>query len=340
MANQEATVKLNADISQLKSEMQKASRIIKQANAEFKTAAAGMDKWSDNADGLQAKLKQLNTVLGAQKKQLSLLEQELEDTIKLNGKNSAAADNMRLRIEGQKAAIANTERQIRNYDKELAVMNGDLNKTEDELKDVTTASDKASDGFSVMKGALSDLVATGIKAAISGLKDLYNVAKEAYEEFDKGADAVIKATGATGEAAKELERNYTNLTQNVIGDMEAMGSALGEVNTRFGFTGEELENATEQFIKFADITGTDATESVRLVSRALENAGMESSEYAHLLDVLAKAGQTTGVSVSNLTESVTKNGATLRQLGYTTEESVAMLAKFEKEGVNTETVLA
>ena len=49
-----------------------------------------------------------------------------------------------------------------------------------------------------MKGVMADLVASGIKAAIAGFKNLVNVAKEAYEEFDKGADAVIKATGATG----------------------------------------------------------------------------------------------------------------------------------------------
>ena len=340
MANQEATVKLNADISQLKSEMQKASRVIKQANAEFKTAAAGMDKWSDNADGLQAKLKQLNTVLGAQKKQLSLLEQELEDTIKLNGENSAAADNMRLRIEGQKAAIANTEKQIRNYDKELKIVNGELDDTADAAEETEKATDKMSDGFTVAKGVLADLVASGIKLAISALKDLAKYAMEAYKEFDEGADAVIKATGATGEAAKELEESYNNVAHNVVGDMGEIGSALGEVNTRFGFTGKELEDATEQFIKFADITGTDATSAVKLVSRAIENSGMEAKDYTKLLDVLAKAGQATGVSVDSLAESVTKNGATLRQLGYTTEESIAMLAKFEKEGVNADTVLA
>lgn len=340
MANQEATVKLNADISQLKSEMQKASRVIKQANAEFKTAAAGMDKWSDNADGLQAKLKQLNTVLGAQKKQLSLLEQELEDTIKLNGANSAAADNMRLRIEGQKAAIAKTEKEIKKYDTELKVVNGELDNTADAEEKTEKATDKMSDGFTTAKGVLADLVASGIKMAISALKDLAKYAMEAYKEFDEGADAVIKATGATGDAAKELEESYNRVAHNVIGDMGDIGSALGEVNTRFGFTGDELESATEQFMKFADITGVDATSAVKLVSRAIENSGMEAKDYTRLLDVLAKAGQSTGVSVDSLAESVTKNGATLRQLGYTTEESIAMLAKFEKEGVNADTVLA
>ena len=108
MPSQEATVKLNADISNLQREMQKASARSKWRMPNSKTAAAGMDKWSDNADGLEAKLKQLNTVLGAQKTQLGLLEKELKDTIELNGENSAAADKVRLRIEGQKAAIANT----------------------------------------------------------------------------------------------------------------------------------------------------------------------------------------------------------------------------------------
>lgn len=340
MPNNEATVKLNADISQLQSQMQKASRTIKLANAEFKTAAASMDKWSTSEEGLKAKLKQLNTVLGAQKTQLGLLEKELEDTIKLNGENSAAADQMRLRVEGQKAAIANTEKQIRKYDQELDVMTGDLDQAGKEMNDVTKSTDKASDGFTVMKGALADLVASGIKLAIKGFKDLINTAKEAYEEFDKGADAVIKATGATGEAAKELTNSYNNVAHNVVGDMESIGSALGEINTRFGFTGKELENATEQFAKFADITGTDATEAVRLVSRAMENAGMDAKDYSKLLDTLAKAGQTTGVSASTLAEAITKMGAPMRQLGFSTEESIAMFAQFEKEGVNTETVLA
>ena len=340
MPNNDTTTKFRADISQLKTAMQQAQREVKLANAQFKAAASTMDDWSKSSDGLQAKLKQLTTVQGAQRKQLSLLENELELTKKEYGENSKEADNLRIRIENQKAALNETTKQIDKYTKELDDCGRETDQLGDESKDTAKDMGEMSDGFTVAKGALADLVASGIKAAITGLKNLAKAAMEAYEEFDKGADAVIKATGATGDAAKELEESYNNVAHNIVGDMGDIGSALGEVNTRFGFTGSELEEASEQFLKFADITGTDATEAVRLVSRAIENSGMEAKDYTKLLDVLAKAGQTTGVSVSNLTESVTKNGATLRQLGYTTEESVAMLAKFEKEGVNTETVLA
>lgn len=340
MPNNETTTKFKADISQLKTAMQQAQREVKLANAQFKAAASSMDDWSKSSDGLSAKLKQLNTVQNAQVKQLNLLKNELDLTVKQYGENSKEADNLRIRIENQKAALNNTTKEIDQYTKELDECGKETDQLGDESKETEKQVGNLSDGFTITKGALADLVASGIKAAISELKDLAGAAKEAYQEFDAGADAVIKATGATGDAAKELEKSYNTVAHNVIGDMGDIGSALGEVNTRFGFTGSELEEATESFLKFSDITGTDAVDSVRLVSRAIENSGMEAKDYTKLLDVLAKAGQTTGVSVSNLAESVTKNGATLRQLGYTTEESVAMLAQFEKEGVNTETVLA
>ena len=340
MPNNESTTKFKADISQLKSAMQQAQREVKLANAQFKAAASSMDDWSKSADGIQAKLKQLNTVQQAQRKQLNLLENELVLVSKEYGENSKEADELRIRIENQKAALNNTTKEIDKYTKELDECGKETEDLGKESTETEKDVDKLSDGFTVAKGVLADLVSAGINAAIQGLKNLASAAKEAYDEFDKGADAVIKSTGATGEAAKELEESYNNVAHNVIGDMGDIGSALGEVNTRFGFTGQELEDATENFLKFADITGIDATNAVKLVSRAIENSGMEAKDYTKLLDVLAKAGQSTGVSVDALAQSVTKNGATLRQLGYTTEESIAMLAKFEKEGVNTDTVLA
>ena len=340
MAQNESTMKFKADVSQLKSAMQTAQRQVKLANAEFKAAASGMENWQKSTEGLNAKLKQLNKVEEQQRKQLEYLEKELALTAKEYGEDSKEADNLRIRIENQKAAINTTAKEIDKYTKELDDCGKESDQLGDEMQDVTKQTEKTSEGFTVMKGALANLVASGIKAAISGLKDLAKAAMEAYKEFDKGADAVIKATGATGDAAKELEKSYNTVAHNVIGDMEDIGAALGEVNTRFGWTGEELETATENFIKFADITGTDATEAVRLVSRAMENAGLDTKDYTKLLDMLAKAGQATGVDVATLAEQITKNGATLRQMGFSTQEAIAMLAKFEKEGVNTETVLA
>ena len=112
MAGTNTTTTFRADISQLKAQMQAAGRAVRLAASEFKAATAGLDDWGSSADGLEAKIKQLNTTLEAQKSVLSMQEQELAKTEKEYGKNSAAADRVRIAINNQKAAIASTEKSL------------------------------------------------------------------------------------------------------------------------------------------------------------------------------------------------------------------------------------
>lgn len=331
-AEDETTTKFKVDISELKANIQEANRQIRLANSEFKAATSGMDKWSESADGISAKLKQLNDVLDGEKKKLKSLEDQYELVVKEQGENSRGAEELRIKINNQKAAIGETEKQIRNYNDRLTEM-------ENGTEEANEETEKSTEGFTVMKSVLADLVASGIKAVINGLKELAKNAKEAYAEFDSGYDNLVKATGATGDTAKELEKSYANVAKSVKGDMSAIGSAVGEVNTRFGYTGEQLEKTSEKFMKFSDITGQDTTQAVQLVSRAMENAGIDSKELDTVLDQLAVAGQASGTSVAKLTENLTKYGTPMREMGLSTEESIAMLAQFEKAGVNTDTML-
>lgn len=340
MPDNQSTTSFRADISQLKAAMQQAQRQVRLAESEFQKAAAGLDDWSSSAVGLSAKLKSLNTTLDAQKKKADLARAEWEKAAQEFGENSAEAERAKIKLNQYDAQVAKTQKEVDKYTKELTDCENETGRFAKETDKAEKETKAASQGFTVMKGVLADLVASGIKAAISGLKNLASAAKEAYEEFDKGADAVVKATGATGAAAAELTESYNKVAHEVVGDMGEIGEAVGEVSTRFGLTGDELENTSEQFLKFADITGTNAKDAVRLVSRAMENAGIDAQDYAKVLDMLAKAGQDTGVDVATLAESLTKTGAPMRQLGFSTEETIAMLAQFEKNGVNTETVLA
>ena len=366
------TAKFKVDISDLKKNISDATRTIKEANATFKSQTAGMDKWADNADGLGAKLEQLDKVLGSQKTILAAYRAELErqkaayeengkraeelkkklqemadkgvdkaseeykkyktslqNVLKEQQNNEKAADDLKITILNQEAAVKNTEREIRHYQ-------GSLDNLDKSTEEVVEDTKEANEGFTVTKGILADLAATAIKKAVSGLKNLGKAAVDAYKEFDAGADNVIKATGATGEAAKGLQESYKNVSKNVTGSFDAIGSALGEVNTRFGYTGEKLETTTEDFVKFADITGTDAVSAVQSVSRVMEKAGIKSDKYGDLLDALASAAQQTGISVDDLADKLEKSGTTMQGLGFTTEETVALFALWEKTGVKTE----
>lgn len=189
-------------------------------------------------------------------------------------------------------------------------------------------------------GSKIEKMGSTVTKATAPVLALGAAAVASYNEVEAGMNNVRVATGAVGEQADALESVYREASRNVVGSFEDIGSALGELNTRFGMEGEELQNATEQTAKYAKVTGQDATQAVQEVASLMNNAQIEAKDYGKTLDELTVAGQVSGISVSKLATSVNQNAASLKEMGFNTEQSIALLANFEREGANTEGILA
>lgn len=373
---EEFTAKFKVDISDLKQNINEANRQIKLANATFKAETAGMDKWSTTADGLSSRLKQLKTVLENQKSILQSYKGQLEAQKKAydeNGRradmlrdklkeladsgvsktsdeykkyqdalkkvtreqdgNGKAVDTLSLKVLEQEAAVKDTEKQIRHYDESLENLGQETTETTEKVE-------KSSDGFTVFKGVLADLASTAIQAVISGLKDMGAAAFDAWQEFDEGADNITKRTGATGEAAKALQDVYKAVSGRVVGDLGDIGDAVGEVNTRFGLQGKELEDLSTKFLKFAELNGGDVAGAIDDVQAAMAAFNLDASDAGDVLDILNKAAQDTGVPIDQLTKSLLTNGPALQEMGFGVNTAVGFLSKLEKNGIDTGTMLA
>lgn len=195
--------------------------------------------------------------------------------------------------------------------------------------DVAKKADDISNGLSSVGKGFSTYVTAPLAA-------LGTASVVAFNAVDDGMDVMIKATGATGDAASGLEQIFKNVSGSVIGSFNDVGGAIGEVSTRFGVTGQDLETMSQDFLKFAEVTGVDATQGVALVSRAMADAGIDTADYKSVLDQLTAASQASGISVETLTENLAKYGAPMRALGFDTQDSIAIFAQWEKAGVNTE----
>jgi TP901 family phage tail tape measure protein len=299
-----------------------------------KTAQSRLGDFQTALSETTRKESSLTETVAKQESELKDLKQRYTDVAAAQGKDSTEAKALASQISSLSAELKT------NQDK-LDSAEQSANSFDKSLKQVDETSEKTtSGGLNAFTVAIGNLAANLLTAAIQKLEELGKTAIKAFEDFDAGRDALIKATGATGEAAAEMTEAYSNAVKSISGDLTSIGSAVGEVNTRFGYTGENLTKVSEDFLKFAEITGMDAVSAVQGVSRALESAGMDMEQYPELLDKIAVASQASGISADKLTDSLTTYGAQMRAIGYDTDDTIAMLAQFEKSGVNTETTLS
>jgi hypothetical protein len=158
-------------------------------------------------------------------------------------------------------------------------------------------------------------------------------------DWNDARDKIITGTGASGKALDGLMNDTKKVAGQVPQDFGTVGAAIAELNTRLGLTGEELQDVAVDALNFSRVTGVDVEDAVRTVSRTMKDWGIETENASDVMDLLFKASQETGIGVDELGNKLVQFGAPLRQLGFSMEESTALLAEFEAQGVNTELVM-
>lgn len=164
----------------------------------------------------------------------------------------------------------------------------------------------------------------------------------AYKSFlsvDDALDIVAQKTGATGEELDAMKEAARGIATEIPTDFETAAEAVGEVNTRFGLTGDELQGLSKKYVKFAKLNNTDVTSAVDSTQKALAAFGKDSKYASRLLDVLTRVSQNTGVNISTLENGLVQNAAAFEELGLNIDQSAALMGRFEKSGANGEAVM-
>lgn len=161
----------------------------------------------------------------------------------------------------------------------------------------------------------------------------------AWKQVDNAYDTVIAKTGATGESLEGLKKNVDNLATSIPTTFENAAIAIGEVNTRFGLTGEELEKVSAQFIKFAKLNQVDLNSAIDSVQKSMAAFGLSAEQTGEYLDTLNAVGQNTGINVGKLSDLMMSNSTALRSMGMNAADAAVLLGTLEKSGADTSLVM-
>jgi TP901 family phage tail tape measure protein len=183
-------------------------------------------------------------------------------------------------------------------------------------------------------------VAIAAGAAAIALATMGGAAIKASLDFEKASATIRVGTGATGDALAGLEQSFKTVYTSVPASTADAATAIADLNTRLGLTGEPLEALASQFLNLSRITGTDVAASISSATRVMHDFAVSSEEQSGALDYLFKVSQSTGIGMTNLANNMTRYGGVMRQMGFNINTSAALLGKFEKEGVNLELVLS
>lgn len=361
MSEEQLLVTLGVQDKGANKQIQALNKEIRYLDKEFKTTSRGSKEFEKTQEGLSTKLTTLEKKYDIQKLKIEAYNKQLKESKEKVETKKAELEKLKNAEGDNTKAIEKAEKQLETYQNKMRTATQNINLAEIELKNLKQDIDstnealknKSLDEYKAKMQELSkgldnagnkiDKVGKGIttlgkgaSVASAGIVAAGTAGVASYKEVKVGLDNVIKATGATDEAAKGLETTYKNIASNSGDDFGVIGSTLGEVNTRFGFLDKKAEECTKTFLEFARINNTDATKSVQLVSRAMGDAGIKADDYKLILDQLTVAAQASGISIDKLTENLTKYGAPMRALGFDTKESIAIFASWEKAGVNTE----
>lgn len=334
------SIGLDLDAANLNRSFAEIKRNFKTLNSDLKLTGNNFKYTEKSTHSYKQRIKELDGTITGYKKNVDDLAKQYGKVSQEQGENSAEAQKLRQEYNKQANELNFLEKELEKTTTEFEefkkaqveaqrMAESGWGKTSKVFESMGPKLTKMGDGLkSIGKGLM-----IGVTAPVLGIAA---ASGKAFAEVDKGLDTVTQATGATGGELKKLQNSFKDVYGNFPEDAETVGGVLGEVNTRLGFTGKELESATESFLKFSHITGSDGVQAVQLITRAMGDAGIEADEYQSVLDMVAKAAQASGISVDTLADSITKYGAPMRAMGFEMKESIALFSQWEKSGVNTE----
>lgn len=284
---------------------------VKDLNNELSDWKEKQSKIIEKSEKSQTATSQLTAKIEEQKAELAKAKEKYTDLYLEQGKASDETRELKGKIEKLSSELHENEAKMK--DAQLAA--DDLG---EEMNDLEGSADTATGSFTILKGALADLLADGIKAVAEGIKDLATESESAYASY----------AAQTGTALEDMER-YEEQMQKLFNS--GMGEDMGDIAEAMAqvkqLTGEidpsKLYSLTDGALTLRDTFDFDIQESMRAVKMLMDQFGVSGEEAFNLIVQGAQNGLNKN---GDLLDTINEYGVHYSQLGYSANEFFNSLA--------------
>jgi phage-related protein/predicted nucleic acid-binding Zn-ribbon protein len=236
MLNQEGTVKGTAD--QL---------------GELQSALSGM---TGDSGGASTATEKLTEKIQEQQKELDKLKAEYQDLVLEQGESSDEARTLAGEIDELSSDLRTNEQRLQD----AADAADDLDNS---LDDIDT--NPVTEGFTVMKGALADLVADGFRMAIGAVKDF--------------ATGMITAAADVKAQKSQFEQTFGGIGDGAAQMGDEATAAIKRIADESGILETRLNASATSIYAFAKSSGADSAEALGLMETSLRAAADAAAYY-------------------------------------------------------------
>ena len=319
MANNknEAKIRFVAETSDLSQKIKDANSDIKGLSAELRLNEAEFKNTGDAATYMANKQKLLEKEIAENKQKQEALNGKMQLAKQIFGENSEEAQKWSRQLINAKTEGERLKTQVNE-------LNTELDANEEDLENAGTAAKEAGDGYTVLKGAMSELVADGITDVKDGAVELATDSSKAYAQF----------AAQTGIAADAMD-GYKKAIQDVY--LDNFGESLEEVAEKMGKVKEttreldpsKLKEMTENAMTLEDTFDMDLSESLRGAEALMTHFGLTSEQAFDLLT----AGAQNGLNYSDeLGDNVAEYSGKFAEAGYSAKDYFELLKNGSQGG--------
>lgn len=269
---------------------------------------AQLDKYNKALVDNQQQVKKVNKEISDLEKQQNKLKKQMEDGGTKEQKKQYA--ELTEKIEQHRVTLA----QLRT---DQARIKNAISETSSELKKEGQEVEKTSDGFTVMKGAISNLVSDALNVAIDKFKEMSTAAEKSLNNLQVKTGMSTEAVGALKDEMYDIyKNNFGDSLTDVADKMALVTQNINESDP------EKIKEITQNAIGLSDAFGSDFEENLRGVNGLMTNMGLTADEA---FDLIAKGSQNGLDKTHELADNIAEYSQIWGQAGFTAQEMFSVL---------------